>query len=432
MLALALARASTRRAPQLLLRWAPPAPSSASAALRRLSSAPSDDSAVTDLTDPALGLSPDALAYYEAARAFAAKEMAPHAARWDEKHEFPLPTLRAAAALGFGAMFVDPARGGSGLSRAEAVPVIEALAAACPSTAAFLTIHNMVLGMLDKHASDALRARLMPRLTTMELVASYCLTEPNSGSDAASLQTRAVRDGDDFVLTGSKAFISGGGASDVYLVMARTGPAGSTGAAGISAILVEKGTPGLSFGKLERKMGWNSQPTRAVFFEGARVPAGNLVGELGQGFKYAMQGLDGGRLSIAACSVGAAHTAFNLARDHVKVRKQFGKPLAAFQNTQFEIADMASDLYGARSVVRAAATLLDVGSPVARSACANAKRVATDLGFSVCDRALQLHGGYGYLQDYPLEKLVRDTRVHRILEGTNQVMRIILSRALLE
>jgi alkylation response protein AidB-like acyl-CoA dehydrogenase len=398
---------------------------------RSFSSTSSSTSSVVDITDATLGLTEDALAYYTTAADFASKEMAPYAAKWDEEKIFPMDTLRAAAKLGFGTMYVSPDFGGSGLGRTEGVPVVEALAAACPSTAAYLTIHNMVAAMLDKFGSTELKERYLPRMATLDIFSSYCLTEPGSGSDAASLQTSAILSPDKtyYTLNGSKAFISGGGTSDIYIVMARTGEAGP---GGISAFVVENKTPGLSFGKQEKKMGWNSQPTAAVFFDNVKIPINNLIGEKGQGFKYAMIGLDGGRLSIAACSVGAANACFNIARDYVKVRKQFGKPLSSNQTVQFSIADMASDLYLARSVTRSAAALFDSGAPTARTACAMAKRVATQKGFEVCDKALQLHGGYGYLKDYPIERYVRDVRVHKILEGTNEIMNSIISRSLLQ
>jgi alkylation response protein AidB-like acyl-CoA dehydrogenase len=362
--------------------------------------------------------------------------MAPFAADWDERKHFPADVLRKAAALGFGAMYARPEFGGTGLTRSDALPIVEALAGACTSTAAYLTIHNMCAWMVDTYGGDELRRAYLPSLATMELFSSYCLTEPNAGSDAASLQTRAAKDaGGDYVLNGSKAFISGGGRSDLYLVMARTGgatAAAAAGAAGISAFLVPAGSPGLSFGKQEKKLGWNTQPTAAVFFENVRVPASHRIGEEGHGFRYAMAGLDGGRVSIATCSVGAAQTCFALARDHVRTRSQFGKPLAANQTVGFTLADMATDLVLARSAVRTAAGLLDDKHPLARSYCALAKKVATQSGFDVCNRALQLHGGYGYLRDYPLERFVRDTRVHTILEGTNEIMNVILARGLLK
>jgi alkylation response protein AidB-like acyl-CoA dehydrogenase len=362
------------------------------------------------------------------ARDFAEAELAPHAARWDEEKHFPVDVLRRAAALGLAGICVSEASGGAGLTRLDSVLVFEALARGDVSTAAFLSIHNMVAWMVDRFADDALRTRFLPSLLSMERIASYCLTEPGSGSDAASLTTRAIRDGETYVLNGAKAFISGGGVSDLYLVMARTG---AEGARGISAFLVERGAPGLSFGAQERKLGWNSQPTAAVIFDDCRIPADNRVGAEGEGFRFAMAGLDGGRLNIAACSLGGAGLAFDLAREHMKARRQFGRPIAEFQALQFKLADMATSLESARLLVHRAAAALDAGSADATMLCAIAKRLATDAGFAVADEALQLHGGYGYLRDFPLERIVRDLRVHRILEGTNEVMRVIAARALL-
>ncbi|WP_420393046.1 acyl-CoA dehydrogenase family protein [Acuticoccus sp.] len=359
---------------------------------------------------------------------FAAERIAPHAADWDRDHTFPVDTLREAAALGFGGITVDDAHGGSALTRLDAAIVFEELSRACPSTAAYISIHNMVAGMIDRFASDDLRAAHLPALARMERFASYCLTEPNAGSDAASLRTRARLDGGDYVLDGAKAFISGGGAADVYLVMARTG---GEGAGGISAILVEKGTPGLSFGAQEEKLGWHSQPTAAVLFDGCRVPVSNRVGTEGQGFKIAMAGLDGGRLNIGACSLGAAAAALDLATQHVRERQQFGRPLEAFQAIQFKLADMATALEAARLLLHKAARAVDAHAPDATALAAMAKRLATDTGFQVVNEALQLHGGYGYLRDYPFERLLRDLRVHQILEGTNEIMRVIIARHLL-
>jgi alkylation response protein AidB-like acyl-CoA dehydrogenase len=359
---------------------------------------------------------------------FAAAELAPHAAEWDAAGHFPIPTLRAAAALGLAGIYVRETSGGSGLGRLDAALVFEELAAGCTSTAAYLSIHNMVAWMVDRFADDAQRQRWLPRLLSMQHLASYCLTEPGAGSDAASLRTTARRDGDAYVLDGSKAFISGGGVSDVYLVMARSG---GQGAAGISAFLVEKGSPGLSFGAQEKKMGWKSQPTSIVAFDGCRVPAANRIGEEGQGFRIAMQGLDGGRVNIAACSLGAARACLERSLAYVKERRQFGRPLAELQHTQFQLADMATELEAARLMVWRAATALDRGAADAGMACAMAKRLATDLCFQIVDRALQLHGGYGYIQDYEIERFLRDCRVHRILEGTNEIMRVIIARRLL-
>ena len=376
----------------------------------------------------AAALDDEQAAFRDAARRFAAAEMAPNAAAWDEENIFPVDALRRAAALGFAAIRCREAHGGSGLGCVEAAVVFEELAAACPSTAAWLSIHNMAAWMVDAWGDDAQRARWLPRLATMELLAAYCLTEPGAGSDAAALATRARRDGGDYVLNGAKAFISGAGSADLYLCMARTG---GPGPAGISCFAVERDSPGLSFGRQERKLGWRSQPTAAVTFEDCRVPAENRIGAEGEGFKIAMAGLDGGRLNIAACSVGGARAALEAARDHLRTRTQFGRKLADFQALQFRLADMATELAAARALLREAAAKLDAGAPDATAACAMAKRFATDAGFRICDEALQLHGGYGYLRDYPLERILRDLRVHRILEGTNEIMRVIVARRLL-
>jgi alkylation response protein AidB-like acyl-CoA dehydrogenase len=373
-------------------------------------------------------LSEEQRAIQEMARAFAADEMAPHAAEWDEQRIFPVDVLRKAAELGMAGIVVGEAHGGSALGRLESAIIFEELSAGCTSTAAFLSIHNMVAWMIDRFGNDEQRARYLPRLTAMEIVASYCLTEPSSGSDAAALKTRADREGDDFVLNGSKAFISGGGTSDIYAVMARTGAEGPDG---ISCIIVEKDAPGLSFGKQERKMGWNSQPTAAVIFEDCRTPVANRLGGEGEGFRIAMAGLDGGRINIAACSVGTARAALDAARTYLKERKQFGQTLSEFQALQFRLADMATELDAARLMVYRAAAALDGGDADATMYCAMAKRFATDVGFKVCNEALQLHGGYGYLRDFPLERHVRDVRVHQILEGTNEIMRMIIARRLL-
>jgi len=370
-------------------------------------------------------LSEEQRAILETARAFAQAQMAPRSARWDEEKHFPVDVLKAAAALGFGGLYVKEDVGGSALPRLDATLVIEALAAGDVSTAAFLSIHNMASWMIDAFGADSLRRKYLPRLTTMELIASYCLTEPGAGSDAASLRTTARREGGSYVLNGAKAFISGAGVSDIYVVMARTG---GEGAGGISTLVVEKDTPGLSFGAQEHKMGWASQPTAAVNFDDARVPAENLVGEEGQGFRIAMAGLDGGRLNIAACSLGGAQLALETAKAHLESRKQFGRPLKDFQALAFRLADMATKMEAARLMVRRAAAALDAGDPRATELCAMAKRFATDAGFEVANEALQLHGGYGYLKDYPLERIVRDLRVHQILEGTNEIMRVIIAR----
>ena len=373
-------------------------------------------------------LSDDQVAFREAARSFAGEQMAPHAAEWDEHETFPAEVLRQAAALGFAGIYCDPRHGGSGLGRLDAALIFEELAAACPSTAAYLSIHNMAAWMIDAFGDDAQRARWLPGLNGMALMASYCLTEPGAGSDAASLRTSARRDGGDYVVDGAKAFVSGGGASDVYVCMVRTGGAG---ARGISCLVVEKDAPGLSFGKHEKKLGWHSQPTTAVIFEDCRVPAANRIGPEGAGFGIAMKGLDGGRVNIAACSLGGARAALEAAREHVLVREQFGQRLAEFQALQFKLADMATELDAARLMVWRAAAKLDAEASDATAWCAMAKRFATDAGFQICNEALQLHGGYGYLRDYPVERLLRDLRVHQILEGTNEIMRVIIARHLL-
>jgi hypothetical protein len=362
------------------------------------------------------------------ALAFARDKLAPHAQRWDEEKHFPVDVLREAAALGMAAIYVREESGGAGLSRLDAAVIFEALATGCPTTAAFLSIHNMVAWMIDRFGNDAQRAAWLPRLIGMDSIASYCLTEPGAGSDAAALATRAVRDNEGYVLNGQKQFISGAGASDLYLTMVRTG---GPGASGISALLVPKETPGLSFGANERKMGWNAQPTRAVIFEAARVPAAALLGEEGQGFRFAMAGLDGGRLNIGACSLGGAQRALDIAMAYVKERKAFGQPIEKFQATQFRLADMATELEAARTLLWRACARLDSQAPDATAFCAMAKRFATDTGFRVADEALQLLGGYGYLADYGVEKILRDLRVHRILEGTNEIMRLIVARQLL-
>ncbi|GEO80599.1 acyl-CoA dehydrogenase family protein [Pararhodospirillum oryzae] len=372
-------------------------------------------------------LTEDQRQFQAVARAFAESEIRPHAARWDEEKIFPEDTLRAAAALGFAGIYCREELGGAGLTRLDAALIFEELASACPSTTAYLTIHNMVSWMIDRFATHDLRQRLLPSLLSMELFGSYCLTEPGAGSDAASLRTRARREGEDYILDGQKAFISGGGRSDVYVVMARTG---AEGARGITALVVEKGTPGLSFGKQEAKMGWNSQPTCTVLFDGVRVPAENRLGEEGEGFRFAMMGLDGGRLNIGACSLGGARAAMAAALDHVRDRRQFGQAIADFQATRFKLADMATHLEAARALLHKAAARLDAGDPDATRWCAMAKRLATDTGFTVCDEALQLFGGYGYIKDYPVERLLRDLRVHRILEGSNEIMRVIIGRRL--
>lgn len=373
-------------------------------------------------------LSEEQVAIRDMARDFAVEQMLPHAAEWDEKAIFPVDTLRAAAALGLAGIYCGEEHGGSGLGRLDAALIFEELSAACPSTAAFLSIHNMAGWMIDRFGDEAVRARFLPDMMSMALMASYCLTEPGAGSDAASLRTRAVRDGDDYVINGEKAFISGGSASDLYVCMVRTG---EDGPKGISCIVVEKDAPGLSFGKRERKLGWNSQPTAAVIFEDCRVPVANRLGAEGDGFTIAMQGLDGGRINIGACSVGGARACLETARDYVKQRRQFGQTLAEFQSVQFKLADMASELEAARLMLHRAAWMLDQGAHGTTVAAAMAKRIATDTGFAVVNEALQLHGGYGYLKEYPIERYLRDLRVHQILEGTNEIMRVLISRDVL-
>jgi alkylation response protein AidB-like acyl-CoA dehydrogenase len=373
-------------------------------------------------------LSGEQRAFAETAQTVAREEWLPHAPGWDARAEFPVEALRRAAELGFAGIYLGDEFGGSGLGRVDAAIIFEELAAACVSTAAYLSIHNMAAWMIDRFGTREQRARFLPRLMTMEHFASYCLTEPGSGSDAAALATRAMRDGDDYVLNGTKAFISGGGVSDVYVTMVRTGGAGPKG---ISCLVVEKGALGLSFGKREKKLGWNTQPTAMVIFEDCRVPVANRLGAEGDGFKIAMMGLDGGRLNISACSLGGARACFEAARDHLLERRQFGRPLADFQALQFRLADMASELAAARLMVWRGAASLDRGDPEATMHCAMAKRLATDAGFHICNEALQLFGGYGYLKDFPIERYLRDVRVHQILEGTNEIMRVIIARRLL-
>jgi len=373
-------------------------------------------------------LTDDQRAIQDAARAFAEAELAPHSAEWDETKHFPVDVMRQAAEMGFCGIYAGEEHGGMALGRVEAAVIFEELSRGDVSTAAFISIHNMATWMIDSFGSDDLRGRYVPSLTTMERIASYCLTEPGSGSDAAAMRTTATRDGDHWVLNGSKAFISGAGTSDVYVVMARTGEAGPKG---ISAFVVDLGTPGLSFGAQEKKMGWNSQPTAIVSFDDCRIPAANLLGQEGDGFRYAMMGLDGGRLNIAACSLGGARLALETALEYVKTRKQFGKPIGDFQNTQFKLADMATQLDACRLMVMRGAWAIDTGHPDKTKWCAMAKRMATDVCFQIVDEALQLHGGYGYLKDYPLERILRDLRVHRILEGTNEIMRVITAREMM-
>lgn len=376
-------------------------------------------------------LTEDQLAFREAARAFAEKAMAPHAARWDDEHIFPVDVLREAGEMGFCGLYTPEALGGMGLSRLDTSVIVEELAAACPSTAAYLTIHNMATWMVASFASDALKQDVVPRLASGEWLSSYCLTEPGAGSDAASLRTRAVRDGDSYRISGSKMFISGAGSTQILVLMARTGSPDS-GSRGISAFVVPADAEGVEYGKNEEKMGWHSQPTRMISLDNVRVPVGNRLGEEGDGFAIAMKGLDGGRLNIATCSLGGAQAALLRARNYMHERQQFGKPLAAFQALQFKLADMATNLVAARQMVRLGAFKLDSGDPEATLHCAMAKRFATDACFEVCNEALQLHGGYGYIREYPLERYLRDLRVHQILEGTNEIMRLIIARRLLE
>jgi alkylation response protein AidB-like acyl-CoA dehydrogenase len=370
-------------------------------------------------------LTEDQRAFQETAQAFARDHLAPHAAKWDEEEIFPVDTLREAAKLGFAGIYIGEDVGGSGLTRLDAALIFEALSAGCTSTAAFLSIHNMASWMIDRFGTDEQRKAWLPRLTPMELIASYCLTEPSSGSDAAALKTKAVRDGDDYVLNGAKQFISGAGTSDIYVTMVRTG---DDGPGGISCLIIPKDAPGVSFGKMEKKMGWKSQPTGQVIFENARVPVTNRIGGEGDGFRIAMMGLDGGRINIGACSLGPAGAAIEASKAYMKERQQFGKPLSSFQGLQFKLADMATELEAARLMIYRAAFMLDNKLPHATMACAQAKRFATDVGFRVVNDALQLHGGYGYIAEYPMERWVRDLRVHQILEGTNEIMRVIIAR----
>ncbi len=366
----------------------------------------------------------------DSARAFASRELAPHAADWDRDHHFPVDVIKRAAEQGYLALYIKEEDGGLGLSRLSSSLIFEQLSAGCIATTAFLTIHNMASWMLASFADQALKDAWLPRLVSGELLASYCLTEPDAGSDAAHLRTRAKRDGDDYVLDGSKCFISGAGSTDVLIVMARTGE--DSGAKGISCFLVPADAEGVKYGRNELKMGWRAQPTRTITFEGVRIPAGNRIGPEGQGFVYAMKGLDGGRINIASCSLGAAQAALEQSLRYVEERKQFGKPLSGFQSLQFKLADMLTDLTASRQMVRLAAHKLDHGHSEASLYCAMAKRFATDHCFTLCNEALQLHGGYGYLNDYPLERWVRDSRVHQILEGTNEIMRVIIARRLLD
>ena len=372
-------------------------------------------------------LTDDQIAVRDMALAFAAENLAPHALEWDEKKHFPVDVMREAAALGMAAIYTRDDVGGSGMTRLDAALIFEALATGCPAVSAYLSIHNMATWMIDRYGSDEQRQRYIPRLVTMELIASYCLTEPGSGSDAAALKTKAVREGDHYIVNGVKQFISGAGTSDVYVTMVRTG---GDGPSGISTLVIEKDMPGVSFGAQEKKMGWNAQPTAAVILEDARVPVANLLSDEGMGFKIAMSGLDGGRINIGACSLGGAQSALDKALSYANDRKAFGKRIADFQALQFKLADMATELEAARTFLWRAAAALDAKALDATKLCAMAKRMATDVGFQVANDALQIHGGYGYLADYGVEKIVRDLRVHQILEGTNEIMRLIVARDL--
>ena len=373
-------------------------------------------------------LTEEQAAIQDTALTFAKERIAPHASEWDEKSHFPVDVIRETAALGMAAIYVPAEQGGSGLSRLDGALIMEALAYGCPAISAYISIHNMVAWMVGRYASDAQRAEWMPKLASMDWLSAYCLTEPGAGSDAAALATSAKRSGGHYVLDGAKQFISGAGAADFYFVFARTDDGGADG---VSAFAVMKDTPGLSFGALEKKMGWNAQPTRQVIFDSCKVPAANRIGEEGRGFRFAMSGLDGGRINIGACSLGAAWAALDKARQYATERKAFGRAIAEFQALQFKLADMATDLEAGRLMIYRAADALDRADPQASMYSAMGKRLATDLGFKIVNDALQVHGGYGYLKDYGLEKLVRDLRVHQILEGTNEIMRVVISRKLL-
>jgi acyl-CoA dehydrogenase len=373
-------------------------------------------------------LTEDQLAIQDMARKFTADRITPFAGEWDERSHYPVEVWKAAGELGFGAIYVSEESGGIGLGRLEAALIMEAMAYGCPATSAYISIHNMAAWMIDRFGGVDLKARYLPDLVSMEKIASYCLTEPGSGSDAAALKTTARLDGDHYILNGTKQFISGAGVNDVYVCMVRTGDAG---AKGISCVVIDKDTPGLSFGAPERKLGWNASPTAQVMFEDCRVPVTNRIGAEGEGFRFAMAGLDGGRINIGACSLGGAQRCLDEAVRYTKERQQFGQPVADFQNTQFMLADMATDLEAARALLYLAAAKVEANAPDKSRFSAMAKRLATDNGSSIVDRALQLHGGYGYLRDYPIERFWRDLRVHSILEGTNQVMRMIVGRDLL-
>lgn len=373
-------------------------------------------------------LTDDQLAFAETAKQFAEQELAPHAARWDKEHHFPKEVIQKAGELGFCGLYTPEEAGGLGLSRLDTSIIFEQLSMGCTATTAMMTIHNMATWMIASWGTEQLKAEWTESLVMGEKLASYCLTEPGSGSDAAALRTTAKKDGDHYVLNGSKMFISGAGETDILVVMVRTGEAGPKG---ISAVAVPADADGIIYGKAEEKMGWNAQPTRLVTFENVRIPTSHLLGEEGQGFTFAMKGLDGGRINIATCSIGTAQQALNTAKNYMHERQQFGKPLAAFQALQFKIADMTTELVAARQMVRLGAFKLDSNDPEKTAYCAMAKRFATDVGFKVCDDALQIHGGYGYIQEYPLERHVRDVRVHQILEGTNEIMRLIIGRRIL-
>jgi alkylation response protein AidB-like acyl-CoA dehydrogenase len=380
------------------------------------------------MTDP-FQLTEDQIAIQDMARKFTADRITPFAAQWDEDHHYPVDVWKAAGELGFGAIYVSEESGGIGLGRIEAALIMEAMAYGCPATSAYISIHNMAAWMLDTFGGDELKARYLPDLVSMEKLASYCLTEPGSGSDAAALKTTARLDGDHYVLNGTKQFISGGGVNDVYLVMVRTG---AEGPKGVSCVVVEKDMPGLSFGAPEKKLGWNSSPTAQVIFDNVRVPVANRIGAEGDGFKFAMAGLDGGRVNIGACSLGGAQRCLDEAVQYVKDRSQFGQPIATFQNTQFQLADMATDLEAARALLYLAAAKVTANAPDKTRFAAMAKKLASDSGSEIVDKALQMFGGYGYLKDYPIERFWRDLRVHRILEGTNEIMRMIIGRDLLK
>ena len=373
-------------------------------------------------------LSNDQIAFKSMVQNFAKDKMAPYANKWDQEKTLPVDVLKDAAKLGLGGIYIDEKLGGTGLTRLDAALIFEELSTACPSTAAFLSIHNMTSWMISQYGTNYHFDTYLPKLMSMEYISSYCLTEPGSGSDAAALSTTAKKDGDYYILNGTKAFISGASLSDIYLTMVRTGDKTPNG---ISCLIIDKDSEGLSFGKLETKMGWNSQPTAQVIFENCKVPIKNLIGKEGDGFKIAMQGLDGGRINIASCSLGAARICLEKSISYVTDRKQFGKRISDFQATQFKLADMATQLEAARLMVMKAASYLDCKGQETTKVCAMAKRFATDVGFEICNEALQLHGGYGYLAEYEIERYVRDLRVHQILEGTNEVMRVVISRSLL-